>query len=328
VRNGPLAIIFTGFMIHMAMEMWSFKPKLDFKPHLLRLVLYGVLVMSYGTFAQTISGFVMSFGAINATSTLAKKEKATSFLVGQKAKFDAAKLATEKQIKDADALSASKGVPAEKKDFTDQLVDGFGTAIGDSFTFLMYLIMRLITEASFLFASLAIFFLKMLQSTMMSVIIGIGPIMIAFGSWPGVTSRYLSSWLSALIETAAWGFVAKVFIALLVTNATRQKDGIEDANFFEYMGLNILYAASLLSVPAITSSILRGSAATGVTASGMLAATTGVATGVASSLARGAASASSAAQRAFEKKREKPPEKPPEKRPADDAADTAYTPPP
>jgi hypothetical protein len=120
-------------------------------------------------------------------------------------------------------------------------------------------------------------------------------LMIAFGSWPGVTSRYLSSWLSALIETAAWGFVAKIFINLLTVNTQRSAEGgVTDANFFTYIGLNVLYAASLLSVPVITSSILRGSAGGGVSMAGMMGAAAATARGVkqmATSAGKGAASA-------------------------------------
>jgi hypothetical protein len=362
IRSGPLAIVITGFFLHVAMEMWSFKPKLDFKPHMIRLVVYSLLIMGFAPFATTISSFVMSIGAISAANK-PDGETVQSFLINQKDKFDAAQDRFKEVTAEADAISARKAADARKQQqdaeknlpFTERfskeaerlkadreareasettIIDDIGGEIASAITGLIFTAMALVTHGSFLFASLAIFFLKMLQSTMMKVIIGMGPLMIAFGSWPGVTSRYLSSWLSALIETSAWGLVAATFIKLMVGNV---KDAdVETVNFFEYIGLNILYAASLLSVPMITSSILRGSAATGVTASAMLAASTGAAT----SLARGVAGAGGAAQKAFSSKssdKKQSPggggeggggQAPPAPRSADTAADTAYSPPP
>ena len=285
VTSGLLAVVFAGFMLHLAIEFWKLE-RLDFKPHLIRWFVFSLLILGYTPFAQTISGFVMSFGAVDSQAASRGNAETASFLAQQKKKFDQAKAEIEAQITAADDLSA------QQQDTDDQgLAERVGNALvagfDSSLSSLLFQVMRLVTEASFTFAAIALTFLKLLQGAMMKVIFSIGPFMIAFASWPGVTSRYLSAWASALIETSLWGLVAKIFIALMVTNTRKSGGDVTDLNFFTYIGLNVLYAASLLSVPAITTSLLRGNAGGGVTAAGMW----GAAVGAAASTARMATSA-------------------------------------
>ena len=301
--TGMLGIVFAGFMLHIAVEFWKFEPRLNFKPHLIRWFVFSLLLLGYAPFAQTISGFVMSFGAVEPSKAVQGREVTKSFLAEQKFKFDEAQAQIQRDIDEANRLKKPQApqndgniverVAAASTAVGNELASNIVDGLDGVLSTLLFQLMRLVTEASFMFAAIALTFLKLLQGAMMKVLFSVGPIMIAFSSWPGVTSRYLSAWLAALIETSAWGLVAKAFIAFMVSNTATSGGDVADPNFFTYMGLNVLYAASLLSVPAITSSILRGSAGGGVTAAGMW----GAGVSAAMSVGRMAASAARSSPR-------------------------------
>lgn len=292
----PLALVLTGFFLHIALEMWSEKG-LNFRPHFIRLIVFTVAVNGYVPLSKNIAGFVLSLGAVSETGVAKQSEKTRTFLAAQRTKYFQRKKEMEEEIKSLN----EQGAQFDRRPVATQIADGASEGVSNfvagkiesvGATF-FFSIIQMSVELSFLFASIAIWFLKMLQTAMMNVILGVGPLMIAFSSWPGVTSRYFSAWVSALIETAAWGIFSGTLIRLLASNAENKASSGEDGGMFEFVGLNILYAASLISVPAITSSVLRGSAAGGSMMSGMLGAATATATRIAGAVNAGAKAATS-----------------------------------
>lgn len=333
----PLALVVTGFFLHIAIEMWSDKG-LNFKPHFVRLIVFTLAVNAYVPLSRGISGFVLSLGAVSPAGVSRESAKTKTFLAAQRTKYFEQKKEMEaeiaslnKQAAEADANRRRReGLPeaeSESPGFIDGALSGLNAKIDTVAASLFFSVIQMSVELSFLFASVAIFFLKMLQSAMMNVILGVGPLMIAFSSWPGVTSRYFSAWASALIETAAWGVFSGTLIRLLASNAENRASSSADGGLFEFVGLNILYAASLISVPAITSSVLRGSAAGGSMMSGMLAASTSTAMRVAQVAQAGGGKLASAAKDALSTKKEAGPSVEPEQR-SGSAADTAFKAPP
>jgi hypothetical protein len=101
----------------------------------------------------------------------------------------------------------------------------------------------------------------------------VGPLMIAFAALPGLTSKYLSAWVMALIEVTAWGPVSAIILGMMA-RVNEKSAGLaimEDANYAEHIVLNFVYAGLLIAVPSITHMILSGSAAS-VGSTGMAAA--------------------------------------------------------
>jgi hypothetical protein len=130
------------------------------------------------------------------------------------------------------------------------------------FTGIMDKLLWVLTWASFTFAAFAIFALKLISQATTLILLEVGPVMIAFASLPGLTSRYLSAWVMAVVEVTTWGVVTKIILGLLQANeaATRGAAIFEKSNYGELIILNFVYAGMFLMVPSLTHMIFSGAA--------------------------------------------------------------------
>jgi len=246
--------------------------KADWAKPFIRTVIFSVLLGLYSQFAGAIIGAVHMAGSIdNAFTTLTGEgEGSTTGVLAVRVKeFQKVREKIAAEMKDAGTTGSDRIIPTSED--IALLAESVMTTLIDD---LLYAA----TWFTFTFAAFAVFAIKTLSGAVTNILLEVGPLMIAFAALPGLTSRYLTAWVMALIEVTAWGPVAGIILGLLQRVNTKSAGLaiMEDANYAEHIVLNFVYAGLFLAVPAITHMILSGSASA-VGSTGMAAAMGGMA---------------------------------------------------
>lgn len=245
----------------------------DWGAPILRCVAFALVLSAYGFCARSIIETVASLGDLQSIDPADMK----------KTVFAARAEAFSQSLSDEAGFSLSN-LELSAASFVNSLLD-------------------VVTYVTFTLAAACVFILKVIQKVMLSSLLALGPIMIAVSSIPGVTRSFMSSWAMGLIEVTAWGVVAKIFLAMLVSSerSTTINPNVTQ-NLAEHICFNVVYGTSFLVIPLATSSILRGGGAAGL-ALGAMSSVRSAASGGTASLAHGLSAAFDKARRARAKKK-------------------------
>jgi hypothetical protein len=286
-----IPIVSLAFLMMLAEQFLSMRQgsKADWGKPFIRTTGFILLLILYQPFSQGVIAAVKMFGSIdNVASEIATGNDAGSRegVLASRAKEFAKlrdRLNNEAYMNRANEGAANSGFLPSKEDLSSWVEKSILSLVDTA--------LYAITWFTFTFAAFAIFALKMLSTVMTKILLEVGPAMIAFAAIPGLTSRYLSAWVMALIEVTTWGVVAKIILGLLIKVSAKSAGVavLEDADYAEHIILNFVYAGMFLAVPYITHTILSGSASA-VGSTGMAAAV-----GTMAGAARGAKSAAGAA---------------------------------
>lgn len=233
INGAAVTILTVAFLVSVILE-WKKQlrgEKPDWAGPLTRLFAFGLLLGFYALVARSLIELVASLGDLQSMDPSAMKK--TVF---------AARAEAFSQSMGDDAGFALSNLELSAAAFVNSLLD-------------------VITYMTFTMAAACVFILKVIQKVMLSVLLSLGPLMIAFGSIPGLTSRFLSAWVLGVIEVVAWGVTAKIFLAMLIASerSTTVNPDVTQ-NLAEHIVFNIVYGTSFLIIPIATAAMLRGGA--------------------------------------------------------------------
>lgn len=244
INGAAVTILTVSFLVSVILE-WKKQlrgERPDWSGPVTRLLVFGVLLGFYALVARSLVELVASLG----------------------------------DLQSIDPASAKKTVFAAR-------AEAFSTSMGDDAGFawsnleigaaaFVNSLLDVVTYLTFTIAAACVFILKVIQKVMLSVLLTLGPLMIAFGSIPGLTSQFLTAWILGVIEVVAWGITAKIFLAMLIASesATTINPNVTQ-NLAEHIVFNVVYGCSFLVIPVATAAILRGGTS-GIGQSGVSAA--------------------------------------------------------
>ncbi len=271
-----IPILSLAFLMMLAEQFLSMRAgqKPDWGRPFLRTFAFILLLTAYGPFTQGVIAAVHLAGDVPGFTSVAPGSGDGSVGAGVLAtratEFQKLRDRIESETLDEINSKDSDSILPSKEDIA-LFAESVMTSVIDD---LLYVV----TWFTFTFAAFAVFAVKTLSGAVTSILLEVGPLMIAFAAVPGLTSRYLTAWCMALIEVTAWGPIAGIILSLLArVNAKSAGVAIlEDANYAEHIVLNFVYAGLFLAVPSITHMIFSG-AATAVGNTGMAAAVGGLA---------------------------------------------------
>lgn len=234
INGAAVTILTVSFLVSVILE-WKKQlrgERPDWSGPVTRLLLFGVLLGFYALVARSLVELVASLGDLQS--------------------IDPASAKTTVFAARAEAFSESMGDDAE---FAWSNLQMGAAAFVNS-------LLDVVTYLTFTLAAACVFILKVIQKVMLSVLLTLGPLMIAFGSIPGLTSQFLTAWILGVIEVVAWGITAKIFLAMLIASesATTINPNVTQ-NLAEHIVFNVVYGTSFLIIPVATAAILRGGAA-------------------------------------------------------------------
>jgi hypothetical protein len=315
-----VAVISLGFFLQIGEQFLAIRQgqKADWARPFARTAVFFALILFYSPVSTGLITVVKTFGSIDNVAGELATNGTQGVLAARAAEFAKIEESYKQQRSEAAAVDAA----ARQDTAVGRLMNDLGLPAGVDatmwmdhlFTEIMDKLLWVLTWASFTFAAFAIFALKLISQATTLILLEVGPVMIAFASLPGLTSRYLSAWVMAVVEVTTWGVVTKIILGLLQANeaATRGAAIFEKSNYGELIILNFVYAGMFLMVPSLTHMIFSGAASSAGSsgiAAAMGAATAGAraaraAPGAAAAggraVAAGAAGAAKGAKSAYE----------------------------
>lgn len=108
---------------------------------------------------------------------------------------------------------------------------------------------------SFLFVLAVVFVLKHIQAFTLALVIHIGPLMLGFGAFGGIMNTLVLSWFWTLVEVSAWGVTMTSVLDIMARLPPPQIQTV--SAFASEMLINFVYGSVLLTIPLITSKLVR-----------------------------------------------------------------------
>lgn len=187
-----------------------------------RVVLFTMLLGAYSVFTSTTIGVVRSFGTFRSANVQIEKHFAE--------RFENFALYVEK----VHAASGMLGMLSPRS--------------------LEQSVVHSVVTLSFVFTRALIYVLKHLQVFLLNTVIHFGPILLGFASLGGLFAPLALAWFWALIEVTAWGVTMQI---LVISFANVPIITPEVPDLWAELIINFIYAMCILSVPVITSSMIR-----------------------------------------------------------------------
>jgi hypothetical protein len=97
--------------------------------------------------------------------------------------------------------------------------------------------------------------LYFLQAVLFSILIALGPLVIAFSAMPGA-SRLMGNWLRAICSVAAWPVIAGCIFDMALSAGIAQYNTASGVNWAVLVITHIAFGATLIAVPWIASSLV------------------------------------------------------------------------
>lgn len=114
------------------------------------------------------------------------------------------------------------------------------------------------TVCSYMFVQLVVYLLQHIQVFTLTLVVNVGPLMLGFGSFGGAMSVLVLSWFWTLVEVSAWGITMTSVLDVLGKLPPSMVKGVSDLVGEAFF--NLFYACMMISVPWITSKLVRSQA--------------------------------------------------------------------
>jgi hypothetical protein len=224
-------VLLLSLLWHLALEVWRTvagqQEKINYLTPIGRALVFAFLLGSYATIVTKILLVINSLGTLDGATGRAE----TLFL---------------KRV-----LAFQKTVDASTTTF------GFFSNL--TFDSMRVALTQFLTWISYLFTLALVYVLKHLQAFTLAAIINYGPVLLGFASLGGFFGNLALSWFWALVETACWGVTMNILLMTFDKVPITVADGAASTPlFWTEITVNIVFAVAIASVPALTSSLIKG----------------------------------------------------------------------
>lgn len=223
-------VLLLSLLLNVGLEIWKtstgLQDKADYFGSIARVAIFGAILSAYPSIVTNIAYTINSLGTFDTASA------------GVEDLFLKRAFAFQEYI--------------QKSTVEDS---GTGFSIFDINKFRLGML-QFVTWLSFLFSLAIVYVLKHLQTFMLAVTINYGPLLIGAASVGGIFGNLALAWFWAFVELACWGVTMNILLQTLSTVPIELTNGVPE--MWTEITVNVVYAICLLSVPAITSSLIRG----------------------------------------------------------------------
>jgi len=227
VGGGALAL---SLLWNEAVAIWRFvkgeAERIDWIGPIGRAVAFGVLLGGYAALVSNIMLVINSLGTFDTATGRAEALFLKRVLAFQKA--------------------------------VDSSTTTFGFFANLTFDSVRVALTQFITWLSYLFTLALVYVLKHLQAFTLATIINYGPVLLGFASLGGFFGNLALSWFWALVEVSFWGVTMNILLVTFDKVPITVADGASTPLFWTEITVNLVYAIAVASVPAITSSLIKG----------------------------------------------------------------------
>lgn len=249
---GGVGVLVFAIVVPMTIDTWKAVtgeiPVVPWSKHVATAAFFGLLLAGYELIFQAVTVTFQSLGTFGSASS------------GAEALFEAR-------------------IQAVQTAFNALESGGDETTFGLSFSVdALYLgLQRFVVVTSMYFTLAVIFCLRQMQTFMLALLLNIGPVCIGIAAIGGIFRSLLLSWFWALVEICFWGVAMNVALQSFAQIASPVGAGAEPDLMME-LATNIVYGASLSSIPVFSAMIVRSQPATAMS-SRVASAATGIAAG-------------------------------------------------